>query len=71
MSICADIFHDSVEINMDDFTLYGCEFLEDLSNLGKFLRKCIEMNLSLSPKKCEFLMNAGIVLGHSISHEGI
>eukprot|EP00253_Pinus_taeda_P022722 PITA_22722 len=44
---------------------------ESLSNLGKVLNKCIEMNLSLSLEKCEFLMTAGIVLGHSISQEGL
>ena len=56
MSIFAELVHDEVEIYMDDFTLYGCDFQEALSNLGKVLNKCIEMNLSLSPKKCEFLM---------------
>eukprot|EP00253_Pinus_taeda_P030063 PITA_30063 len=29
------------------------------------------MNLSLSPKKCEFLMTKGIVLGHTISRQGL
>lgn len=54
---------------MDDFTPYGCDFQESLSNLGKVLCKCIEMNLSPSPEKCELLMTAGIVLGHSISQQ--
>lgn len=52
---------------MDDFTPYGGDFEEALSNLGKVLDKCIEMNLSLGPEKCEFLMTVGTVLGHSIS----
>lgn len=52
---------------MDDFTLYGCDFQEALSNLGKVMNKCIEMNLSLNPEKCEFLINEGTMLGHSIS----
>ena len=56
---------------MDDFTLYGSNFQEELTNLGKFLAKCIEMNLSLSPKKCEFLMTEGIILGHTISQHGL
>jgi len=29
------------------------------------------MNLSLSPEKCEFLMNSGTILGHLVSKEGI
>lgn len=56
---------------MDDFTPYGCDFLEALFNLRKVLNKCIEMNLSLNPEKCEFLMTARTILGHSISQEGL
>eukprot|EP00253_Pinus_taeda_P001691 PITA_01691 len=56
---------------MDDFTPYGGDFEEVLSNLGKVLHKCIEMNLSLSPEKCELLMIAWTVLGHSISQQGL
>jgi len=50
--IFAELIHDYVEIYMDDFNPNGCNFLEALSNLGKVLNKCIEMNLSLSPEKC-------------------
>eukprot|EP00253_Pinus_taeda_P020193 PITA_20193 len=61
----------NVEIYMDDFTPYGSNFQEALSNLGKVLDKCIEMNLSLSPEKCEFLMTEGTVLGHAIYQQGL
>eukprot|EP00253_Pinus_taeda_P029873 PITA_29873 len=44
---------------------------EALTNLGKFLAKCIEMNRSLSPKKYEFLMTKGTVQGHTISQQGL
>ena len=50
MSIFVELFHDSVEIYMDDFTPYGCDFQESLSNICKVLKKCIEMNISLSPE---------------------
>eukprot|EP00253_Pinus_taeda_P023569 PITA_23569 len=56
---------------MDDFTPYGSSFQEALSNLGKVLSKCIEMNLSLGLEKCEFLMTEGTVLGHTISRQGL
>jgi len=56
---------------MNEFTTYGSNFQEALTNLGKVLTKCIEMNLSLSPKKCEFLMTEGTVLGHTISRQGL
>jgi len=71
LSIFAELVHDAVEIYMDDFTPYGCDFQEILTNLGKVLHKCIEMNLSLSPEKCEFLMTKRNVLGHSISQQGL
>ena len=66
MSTFSELVHDAVEIYMDDFTPYGANFQEALSNLGKVLTKCTEMNLSLSPEKCEFLMTEGTVLGHTI-----
>eukprot|EP00253_Pinus_taeda_P026779 PITA_26779 len=56
---------------MDDFTLYGSDFQEALSNLGKVLDKRIEMNLPLSSEKCEFFMNEQTVLGHAISQQGL
>ena len=56
---------------MDDFTPYGSNFQEALTNLGKLLVKCIEINLSLSPEKCEFLMTEGTMLGHTISRQGL
>lgn len=60
LSIFAKIVHDSVEIYMDDFTSYGCDLQEALSNLVKVLNNFIEMNLSLIPEKREFLMNGGL-----------
>jgi len=47
LSILVELVHDAVEIYMDDFIPYGSNFQEALSNLGKVLDKCIEMNLSL------------------------
>lgn len=71
LSIFSELVHDAVEIYMDDFTLYGSKFQEALSNLGKVLDKCIEMNLSLSLEKCEFFITEGIMLGHAISQQGL
>eukprot|EP00253_Pinus_taeda_P034000 PITA_34000 len=56
---------------MDDFTPYGSKIQEALTNLGKVLAECIEMNLSLSTEKCEFLMTEGTVLGHTIFQQGL
>ena len=71
LSIFAELVHDAVEIYKDDFTPYGYDFQEVLTNSCKVLHKCIEMNLSFSPEKCEFLMTEGTMLGHSISQQGL
>lgn len=67
LSIFAELVHDTIEIYMDDFTRYECDFEEALSNLGNVLKKCIEMSLSLIPKKCELFMTAWTSQVHSIS----
>jgi len=61
LSNFSELVHDVVEIYMDDFTPFGCDFQEALTNLGKVLHKCIEMNLCLSLEKCEFLITEGTV----------
>ena len=71
MSIFSELVRDVVEIYMDDFTPYGSDFQEALSNLRKVLDKRIEMNLSLSPEKYEFFMTEETMLGHAISQQGL
>ena len=56
---------------MDDITVYGGSFEECLINLETVLHRCIEKNLVLNWKKCHFMVNQGIVLGHIISNRGI
>ena len=48
LAIFVDLIHDSVEVYMDDFTVYGTTFEESIKKLENFLRRCIETNLSLS-----------------------
>lgn len=70
-SIFVDFVHVTVEIYMDEFTPYCNHFQKSLSNMYKFLKKCIKINLSLSIDKCEHFMNVGIFLGHFLSKEWI
>ena len=42
LSIFAELVHDVVEIYMDDFTPYGCDFKEALNNLGKVLTNALK-----------------------------
>jgi hypothetical protein len=56
---------------MDNFTPYGTDFDQDLSNLEKVLERCIATRLCLSHEKCHMMMNKGVVLGNYASVDGI
>ena len=60
-----------MDVFMDDFSVYGSNFDECLSNLRKVLKRCEETNLVLNWEKCHFMVQEGIVLGHKISEKGI
>nr|GEX27951.1 DNA-directed DNA polymerase [Tanacetum cinerariifolium] len=69
------IFHDMVEktmeVFMDDFSVFGNSFENCLSRLDKMLQQCEDTNLSLNWEKSHFMVKEGIVLGHKISKNGI
>nr|GFB08529.1 reverse transcriptase domain-containing protein [Tanacetum cinerariifolium] len=69
------IFHDMVEktmeVFMDDFSIFGNSFENYLSRLDKMLQRCEDTNLSLNWEKSHFIVKEGIVLGHKISKNGI
>ncbi|XP_070031790.1 uncharacterized mitochondrial protein AtMg00860-like [Nicotiana tomentosiformis] len=62
---------ESLEVFMDDFSVVGDSFEECLDNLDKVLARYEETNLVLNWKKCHFIVEEGIVLGHKISKSGI
>nr|GFA97940.1 reverse transcriptase domain-containing protein [Tanacetum cinerariifolium] len=69
------IFHDMVEktmeVFMDDFSVFGNSFENYLSRLDKMLQRCEDTNLSLNWEKSHFMVKEGIVLGHKISKNRI
>nr|GEV82141.1 reverse transcriptase domain-containing protein [Tanacetum cinerariifolium] len=69
------IFHDMVEktmeVFMDDFSIFGNSFENCLSRLDKMLQRYKDTNLSLNWEKSHFMAKEGIVLGHKISKNGI
>jgi hypothetical protein len=71
IGIFSDMVNDCMEIFMDDFTPYGIDFDQDLTNLEKVFKRCIQSHLSLSMKKFHMMMSEGVVLGHFISYERI
>ncbi|GKB38594.1 reverse transcriptase domain-containing protein [Tanacetum coccineum] len=70
-----DIFHDtieeSVEVFMDDLSVFGNSFDNCLNNLDKMLQRCNDTNLFLNWEKCHFMAKEGIVLGHKVSGAGL
>jgi len=71
LSIFSDMIEKSIEVFMDDFSVFGATFDVCLLNLETVLRRCIETNLVLNWEKCHFMVTEGIVLGHKISKEGL
>nr|GFA24902.1 reverse transcriptase domain-containing protein [Tanacetum cinerariifolium] len=69
------IFHDMVEktmeVFMDDFSVFGNSFENCLSHLDKMLQRCEDTNLSLNWEKSHFMVKEVIVLGHKISKNEI
>ncbi|GJZ29406.1 reverse transcriptase domain-containing protein [Tanacetum coccineum] len=69
-----DIFHelikDSMEVFMDNFSVFGNSFDHCLKNLKKMLKRCQDTNLVLNWEKCHFMVKEGIVLGHKVSGAG-
>ncbi|GJR04353.1 hypothetical protein Tco_0527337 [Tanacetum coccineum] len=65
------IFHgmieESVEVFMDDFSVFGNSFGKCLNNLDKMLQHCKDAHLVLNWEKCHFMVKEGIVLGHKVS----
>nr|GEU81690.1 DNA-directed DNA polymerase [Tanacetum cinerariifolium] len=71
MSIFHDMIAKTMEVFMDDFSVFGDSFSSCLTNLDKMLNRCEETNLVLNWEKCHFMCKEGIVLGHKISKSGI
>ncbi|KAL4340656.1 hypothetical protein GQ457_08G031090 [Hibiscus cannabinus] len=70
-AIFSGLNEDCLEIFMDDFSTFGEDFDNCLSNLEKVLKRCKETNLVLNWEKCHFMVDEGIVLGHKISSKGM
>ncbi|GJU23421.1 reverse transcriptase domain-containing protein [Tanacetum coccineum] len=71
MAIFHDMIEKTMEVFMDDFSVFGDSFDSCLSNLEKMLKRCEDTNLVLNWEKCHFMCREGIVLGHKISKAGI
>ncbi|GJW84523.1 reverse transcriptase domain-containing protein [Tanacetum coccineum] len=71
MAIFHDMIEETMEVFMDDLSVFRDSFSLCLSHLDKMLKRCEETNLVLNWEKCHFIVKEGIVLGHKISKSGI
>nr|GEW37885.1 reverse transcriptase domain-containing protein [Tanacetum cinerariifolium] len=71
MSIFYDMIEKTMEVFMDNFSVFGDSFSSCLTNLDNVLKCCEETNLVLNWEKCHFMCREGIVLGHKILKSGI
>ena len=71
MAIFADMVEKCIEVFMDAFSVFGSSFDCCLANLERVLQQCEETNLVLNWKKCHFMVQEGILVGHKISVRGI
>ncbi|GKA46040.1 reverse transcriptase domain-containing protein [Tanacetum coccineum] len=71
MAIFQDMIEETIEVFMDDFSVFGDSFSSCLSHLDKMLKRCKDTNLVLNWEKCHFMVKEGIVLGHKISKSRI
>ncbi|GJX28112.1 reverse transcriptase domain-containing protein [Tanacetum coccineum] len=71
MAIFHDMIEKTMEVFMDDFSVFGNSFGNCLSRVDKMLQRCEDTNLCLNWEKSHFMVKEGIVLGHKISKNGI
>ncbi|GKA21507.1 reverse transcriptase domain-containing protein [Tanacetum coccineum] len=71
MAIFHDMIEKTMEVFMDDFSVFGNSFENCLSRVDKMLQRCKDTNLCLNWEKSHFMVKEGIVLGHKISKKGI
>nr|GEW38212.1 protein NYNRIN-like [Tanacetum cinerariifolium] len=71
MMVFHDMIEKTMEVFMDDFSVFRNSFGTCLSYLEKMLQRCEDKNLCLNLEKSHFMVKEGIVLGHKISKNGI
>nr|GFB52161.1 reverse transcriptase domain-containing protein [Tanacetum cinerariifolium] len=71
MEIFHDMIEQTMEVFMDDFSVFENSFSTCLTNLEKMLKRCEDTKLALNWEKSHFMVKEGIILGHKISKKGI
>nr|GEV78287.1 reverse transcriptase domain-containing protein [Tanacetum cinerariifolium] len=64
--IFQDMIEKTMEVFMDDFSVFEDSFSSFLSHLDTMLQRYEDTNRDLNWEKCHFMVKEGIVLGHKI-----
>nr|GEY88803.1 DNA-directed DNA polymerase [Tanacetum cinerariifolium] len=71
MAIFHDMIKKTMEVFMDDFSVFENSFSTCLTNLENMIKRCEDTKVALNWEKSHFMVKEGIVLGHKISKKGI
>nr|GEY04308.1 reverse transcriptase domain-containing protein [Tanacetum cinerariifolium] len=71
MAIFHDMIERTMEVFMDDFSVFRNSFSTCLTNLENMLKRYEDTKLALNWEKSHFMVKEGIMLGHKISKKGI
>nr|GEW46007.1 reverse transcriptase domain-containing protein [Tanacetum cinerariifolium] len=71
MAIFHDMIEQTMEVFMDNFSVFRNSFSTCHTKLEKMLKRCEDTKLALNWEKGHFMVKEGIVLGHKISEKGI
>ncbi|GJS75776.1 reverse transcriptase domain-containing protein [Tanacetum coccineum] len=71
IAIFQDMLETSMEVFMDDFSVFGESFDSCLANLEQMLIRCKQDHLVLNWERCHFMVTEGIMLGHKVSSLGL
>ena len=66
MAIFSDFIGESMEVFMDDFSVFGPSFDACLEHITQILDVCMKKRLVLNCEKSHFMVREGIVLGHLV-----
>nr|GEZ77827.1 DNA-directed DNA polymerase [Tanacetum cinerariifolium] len=71
MAIFHDMIKKTMEVFMDDFSVFGISFQSFLSHLERMLKRCVDTNLCLNWEKSHFMVKDCIVLGIKFLSKGL
>ena len=70
-TIFSDFLGDSLEVFVDDLSVYGNDFETCIAHLTKIMELCIRKRLVLIWEKSHFMVREGVVLRHIVSGKGL